>query len=165
RSAALYPAPPVAQPRRPRPTPLRTPTACGRPDSGYPRKQEPAPTPARGPVMPVAAILALVLGAHQAAAALPPPGRFPAADNDDAWARLPRENPPLPPWARVLVGPLPKTTARMLELDYLHREKNPLGPVLAGKLRWAAADALGCKFGVATAEADLRRAGLTDADL
>ena len=110
--------------------------------------------------MPVAAILALVLGAHQAAAALPTPGRFPAADNDDAWARLPRENPPLPPWARVLVGPLPRTTAKMLELDHFHRERNPLGPELSAVLRWTAADALGSSFGKATAEADLRRAGV-----
>jgi alkylhydroperoxidase family enzyme len=87
----------------------------------------------------------------------PPPGQFPAAGNDDAWARLPRENPPLPPWARVLVGPLPKTTARMLELDSLHRANNPLGPELAGLLQWTTADALGSKFGKATAEADLRR--------
>src|SRR5205814_3521120 len=123
-------------------------------------------------ILAIPLLAALVLAAGPASAqpeeVAPPPrpaAPFPAAGPDDAWARLPRENPPLPPWARVLVGPLPKTTARMLELDYLHREKNPLGPVLAGKLRWAAADALGCKFGVATAEADLRRAGLTDADL
>src|SRR5262249_58418161 len=71
----------------------------------------------------------------------------------------------LPAWARVVGGPLPQTTAKMLEPDHLHREKNPLGPMLAGKLRWAAADAAGSKFGVATAEADLRRAGLGDTDL
>ena len=85
---------------------------------------------------------------------------FPAAGNDDVWAKLPRENPPLPEWARILAGPLPRTAAKMLELDYLHREKNPLGAELAAALRWAVADALGSKFGVATAEADLKRAGL-----
>ena len=88
----------------------------------------------------------------------PPQQPFPSVDNDIAWTRLPRENPQLPPWARVLTGPLPKTTARMLELDYMHRAKNPLGPELAGLLQWEVADALGSKFGKATAEADLRRA-------
>jgi alkylhydroperoxidase family enzyme len=105
-------------------------------------------------------ILSAVLAWPAAAGPVGPPALFPAADNDDAWAKLPRDNPPLPAWARVLVGPLPKTVAKMLELDYLHREKNPLGPELAARLRWAAADALGCDFGRATAEADLRRAGV-----
>ena len=49
----------------------------------------------------------------------------------------------------------------MLELDTFHRAKNPLGPGLSARLRWAAADALGSPFGKATAEADLRRAGVT----
>jgi hypothetical protein len=89
------------------------------------------------------------------------PGQFPVADNDAAWAKLPRDNPPLPPWAKVLVGPLPRTVARMLELDYFHREENPLGRELSARLRWTAADALGSDFGKATAEADLRRAGVT----
>ena len=88
------------------------------------------------------------------AAAEPP---FPAVGNDDAWAKLPRDNPPLPPWAKVLVGPMPKATAKMLELDHLHRARNPLGPELAAVLQWTVADALGGKFGKATAEADLRR--------
>jgi alkylhydroperoxidase family enzyme len=85
------------------------------------------------------------------------PGRLPASSNEDAWTKLPRENPPLPPWAKVLVGPLPKTTAKMLELDHLQRAKNPLGPELAGLLQWTVADALGSKFGKATAVDDLRR--------
>ena len=53
----------------------------------------------------------------------------------------------------------------MLGLDHLHRANNPLGPVEAGKLRWAAADAIGCDYAKRYAEADLRRAGLTDKDL
>lgn len=110
--------------------------------------------------MSLAALIALALGVHAAAAVPPTPGRFPLAGNDDAWSRLPRENPPLPPWARMLVGPLPKTTVKMLELDDFHREKNPLGAELSGILRWTAADALGSVFGKATAEADLRRAGV-----
>jgi hypothetical protein len=91
--------------------------------------------------------------------------RFPAADNEGAWKLLPREQPPLPAWARILVQSLPRTTGAMLELDHVHRARNPLGPVLAGKLRWMAADAIGCDYARKYAEADLRRAGLTDSDL
>jgi alkylhydroperoxidase family enzyme len=90
--------------------------------------------------------------------------RFPSASSDGAWKLLPREKPPLPAWALVLIESLPRTTGAMLELDHLHRAKNPLGPVLAGKLRWLAADAIGCDYGKRTAEADLRRAGLGDDD-
>jgi hypothetical protein len=71
----------------------------------------------------------------------------------------------LPAWALALAGPLPRTTAAMLELDHLHRADSPLGPALSGKVRWAAADALGWDYGRRYAEADLRRAGLGDADL
>jgi hypothetical protein len=110
--------------------------------------------------MRLLAILALAL-TTPAVARPDDPAPFPSASDDAAWARLPRDNPPLPPWAKILVGPLPRTTARMLELDYFHRAKNPLGPELSAHLRWAAADALGSPFGKATAEADLRRAGVT----
>jgi hypothetical protein len=58
----------------------------------------------------------------------------------------------------MLVKPLPKATPRMLELDYLHRANNPLGPALAARLQWTVADALNSPFGKATAEADLGRA-------
>ena len=76
-----------------------------------------------------------------------------------------RVDPPLPAWARTLMVSLPRTTAAMLELDYLHRVTNPLGSVLAGKLRWEAADAMDCEYFRRTAEADLRRAGLQDSEL
>src|SRR5688500_5929563 len=91
--------------------------------------------------------------------ALAPTGRFPAAPPDAAWALLPREEPPLPAWVRVLAPVLPKATGAMLELDRLHRADNPVGPALAAKLRWTAADALGCEYGRVTALADLKRAG------
>lgn len=91
-------------------------------------------------------------------ATLHPPPRFPAAGLDDAWSRLPRHNPPLPAWALSLVKPLPRTTGAMLELDHLHRAENPLGPVLAAKLRWLAADAMDCEYARLSALADLRRA-------
>jgi hypothetical protein len=47
----------------------------------------------------------------------------------------------------------------MLQLDRLHRAGNPLGPALAARLRWAAADELGCEYARRYAAADLRRAG------
>jgi hypothetical protein len=48
----------------------------------------------------------------------------------------------------------------MLTLDHVHRVDNPLGAELAAKLRWIAADALGCDYGRKYAEADLARAGV-----
>ncbi|MDB5307294.1 MAG: hypothetical protein JWO38_1496 [Gemmataceae bacterium] len=116
------------------------------------------------PPLLAAAALAMAAVAAPPEPRPPAPGRFPAASDDGAWAKLPprtQTNPPLPEWARVLAGPLPKTTARMLELDYLHRVENPLGPVLAAKLRWVVADTLGSKYGISTANGDLIRAGLT----
>jgi|SRR5579883_117739 len=84
---------------------------------------------------------------------------FPALPEEKTWSKLPpRKNPPLPEWARVLAGPLPKTTAKMLELDYLHRVKNPLGVVLAARIRWTVADALDSPYGRDAAAADLKRA-------
>ena len=47
----------------------------------------------------------------------------------------------------------------------IHRTRSPLGPLLRGKMRWVAADANRCDYSRATAEADLRRAGLDDAGL
>src|SRR5262249_38062254 len=85
--------------------------------------------------------------------------------NDEAWERLPRANPPLPAWARALAASLPRTTVAMLELDRLHRANNPLGPTLAGKIRWMAAHAISCAYGERCAEADLRRASVSEKDL
>ena len=91
--------------------------------------------------------------------------RFSATDQANAWERIPLERPPLPLWARILVEPLPKATVALIELDNLHRAKNPVGTVLAGKLRWAVADAIGCEYGRKCAEADLRRAGVHEDEL
>jgi len=86
----------------------------------------------------------------------------PPKDARGAWERLPRPaDPALPPWAVQLAGPMPKTTAKMLELDYLHRADNPLGNVLAARVRLACAEAIGSKYGVATAKGDLARLGVT----
>jgi alkylhydroperoxidase family enzyme len=67
----------------------------------------------------------------------------------------------LPTWARTLARPLPRTTLAMLTLDELHRARNPLGPLLAGKLRYVAAQTLGCEYARRYAESDLRLCGLT----
>jgi alkylhydroperoxidase family enzyme len=87
----------------------------------------------------------------------------------EAWRCLPTAEPganqPLPIWARVLARSLPRTTAAMLDLDRLHRSYSPLGPGLAGKLRWVAADANRCEYSRAFAAADLRRAGIDDAGI
>jgi alkylhydroperoxidase family enzyme len=95
--------------------------------------------------------------------------RFPLLNNVETWKRLPPAekgaDQPLPVWARALATSLPRTTAAMLELDYLHRARNPLDAKLRGKMRWVAADASGCAYSRAYAEADLRRAGVSEADL
>jgi alkylhydroperoxidase family enzyme len=92
------------------------------------------------------------------------PGLAPKSDAE-AWALIPPKYPPLPVWARTLVSSLPKTTGAMLELDRLHRAENPLGPVLSAKVRWVAADAIGCDYARRYAEADLKRAGLKQAEV
>jgi alkylhydroperoxidase family enzyme len=86
------------------------------------------------------------------------PYRFPAATLEEASSQFGGED--VPGWALMLARPLPKTTAVMLQLDHVHRAKNPLGPALAGKLHWTAADAIGCDYARRYAEADLHRAGV-----
>jgi hypothetical protein len=94
--------------------------------------------------------------------------RLPALPNQEAWKRLPDAPAavqPLPVWARIMAKQLPVTTARMLELDAMHRTGDRLDARLRGVTRWAAADANKCKYSRAVAAADLRRAGVTDRDL
>jgi hypothetical protein len=62
-------------------------------------------------------------------------------------------------WARVLVSPLPRTTAAMLWFDFLLRTRSGLDPRLAASLRWVAARARGCAYAEAYALADLQRGG------
>ena len=71
--------------------------------------------------------------------------------------RCTRESP-VTGLVRMLVKPLPRTTGALLELDRLHRVDNPLGPVLAAKLRWIAADAIGCRLRTGVPAADDLRA-------
>lgn len=89
--------------------------------------------------------------------------------NAEAWNRLPEtergRDALLPAWARALAGTLPRTTAAMLELDYLHRARQHLGAKLAAKVRWSAAHANRCPYSEAVALADLRRAGADDAEV
>lgn len=90
---------------------------------------------------------------------------FPALPEKDAWDRLPpQKKPALPEWARVLAEPMPKTTAKLLELDYAHRAKSPLDARLAAALRLAVAEALESEYGKAEARADIDRAILNRKD-
>jgi alkylhydroperoxidase family enzyme len=87
----------------------------------------------------------------------------------EAWKRLPGAErgggQPLPIWARALANTLPHTTAAMLELDFLQRARSPLEQKLRGRMRWVAAHANGCRYSEAYAEADLRRAGVSETDI
>src|SRR5260370_14791355 len=67
---------------------------------------------------------------------------------------------PLPAWARATAEVLPRTTAAMLELDYLPRAGSPLDPRLRGMMRSSAAHPNRCAFTETQALADLRVAGV-----
>ena len=110
----------------------------------------------------------LMLLLEEEAAPIKTSARLPLLTNEQAWKRLPGAPAmvqPLPAWARLLAGPLPATTARMLELDALHRSGNRLEPKLRGLARWSAAAANHCDYAKAIALADLRRAGASDAEV
>jgi alkylhydroperoxidase family enzyme len=116
---------------------------------------------------PVLFSLLLLVPAGRPAQAEAPP-RLPMLENDVAWKRLPGAPDaaqPLPHWARILAGPMPLTTARMLELDALHRTGDRLDARLRCLTRWAAADANGCAYSKAVAAADLHRCGCSLDDL
>ena len=109
-------------------------------------------------------MIALLLAASVSAAEAP---KLPVLSDAEAWARLPAKDakpPALPRWARMLASPMPKTAAKMLELDRVQRDKNPLGAALAAKVLWVAADALESPAGLATANFDLSRAGVIPAN-
>ena len=98
-----------------------------------------------------------------------PAPRVPHLESGEAWRRLPAaEAPsadPLPGWARALAGPLPHTTAAMLELDSIYRTSDELDPALRARLRWVAAHANRSAYGEAYGVADMRRAGMTARDV
>jgi len=113
-----------------------------------------------------AACLVLIQAVHERQILAEEPGRsspFALPDDDDAWSRLPAieeaSGQRLPNWARALAGSLPRTTAAMLELDYLYRTSVEFDPKLRAKMRWVAAQANGCAYAQKYAEADLLRAG------
>jgi alkylhydroperoxidase family enzyme len=88
--------------------------------------------------------------------------------NDDAWAKLPgapKAVETLPVWARALAGWQPITTARMLELDALHRSGERLDGRFRATVRWAAADANRCEYAKAMAAADYDRSAGHPSDL
>jgi alkylhydroperoxidase family enzyme len=95
--------------------------------------------------------------------------RVPLLSDAEAWRHLPAAEEgagkPLPAWARALAAALPRTTAAMLELDYLQRTKSPLGPALRAKMRWVAAKANESPYGMVYAEADWRRAGASESEV
>src|SRR5689334_23142659 len=103
--------------------------------------------------------LLLVLLASACAARVPTepdvPHRFTALESGQAWEKVPRAAAPLPLWARIQMESLPGTTALQVDLDYLHRKRNPLGPMLAARIRKAVAEELHCDYALAMAEADL----------
>lgn len=90
-------------------------------------------------------------------------------DNDAAWKALPPaacgSGSLLPVWGRLLALSLPRTTAALLQLDYLHRAASPLDPVLRSKLRYEVATVNRSFCGQAIAVADLRRAGLSSVEI
>ncbi len=95
--------------------------------------------------------------------------RVPLLDDDEAWARLPpveeASGARLPHWARALAGTLPRTTAAMLDLDYLYRTSDAFDPRLRARMRWVAARANRCEYSQDYARADLLRAGGNPASL
>ena len=92
-----------------------------------------------------------------------------ARADESVWKQLPEtvgeKASRLPNWAKVFAGPLPRTTAAMLELDWIQRTKSPLDPKLRAKVRWAAARANRCAYGKQTALDDFRKAGGTEDDV
>jgi AhpD family alkylhydroperoxidase len=86
--------------------------------------------------------------------------------DEEAWRRLPPAErgagQPLPSWACALAGSIPRTTASLLRVDYVHRAKSPLDPKLRAEMRWVAAHANHCTYTEEYAVADGRRAGLDD---
>ncbi len=111
-------------------------------------------------------IVLLMEEAKHSAASKKQSARVPLLDNKEAWQLLPRaakgDGEPLPAWARALAKSLPKTTAAMLELDYMHRAQSPLQPVLRAEMRWVAADTNHCAYTRLQAENDLLQAGATN---
>jgi len=110
--------------------------------------------------------LPIVAMAAPAGASTPP---FALLSDAECWRKLPAVEkggrPALQSWARALAGPMPRTTAALLRLEYLHRTKGPLDPKLRAMMRWVAAHANHCVYGEAYAAFDAKRAGLSEGEL
>jgi alkylhydroperoxidase family enzyme len=92
--------------------------------------------------------------------------RVPLLSDAECWKRLPTEKggeQPLPSWARALAGAIPRSTAALLRVDFVHRAHSPLDPKLRAAMRWVAAHANHCTYSEDYALFDARRAGLDDA--
>ena len=93
--------------------------------------------------------------------------RVPLLSNTATWERLPPattgQGRPLPSWARMLAGELPRSTAALLQLDLAQRTRSPIAPRLRAGMRWISAHANQCSYAEAVAAADGRRAGLSEA--
>ncbi len=116
-------------------------------------------------------LVGLAVLPHAAPAASPgQEGRLAAPlSNEQAWKQLPKaeqgQDQPLPVWARMIAGELPKSTAAFLQLDYAQRAKSPLAPKLRAAMRWVAAEANHSPYGLTYAAADAQRAGLSKEEL
>ncbi len=88
----------------------------------------------------------------------------PPLDDAAAWSRLPKAlvggDQPLPVWARMMASDIPRSTAALLQLDHAQRTSSPVNPKLRAAMRWVAAQANGCGYAQAYAEADAIRAGV-----
>ena len=96
-----------------------------------------------------------------------PPAQLAASlSNDEAWSRLPEAESgggqPLPSWACMLAGSLPRSTAALLELDYAQRTQSPVDPQLRAAMRWVAAHANRCEYAQHYAAFDAQQAGVSD---
>ncbi|MSR59221.1 MAG: hypothetical protein EXS05_16520 [Planctomycetaceae bacterium] len=93
----------------------------------------------------------------------------PLLEDGDCWQQMPAAvsggGQPLPVWARAVATQLPRTAAAMLQLDFAHRRRSPLDPIVRGKMRWVIAHANRCAYSEAYALTDLERAGLDPAAL
>ncbi|HMP78304.1 MAG TPA: hypothetical protein PKD54_02520 [Pirellulaceae bacterium] len=83
--------------------------------------------------------------------------RLPKVSQEEMAEMLGLESGEFPSWARVLATSLPKTTLSMLELDAVHRMRNPLGTELAARLRLAVAAEMDCPYAAVLARHDLYR--------
>jgi alkylhydroperoxidase family enzyme len=94
---------------------------------------------------------------------------FPRSTDDACWRKLPPvekgAGQRLPSWAQALAGAMPRTTAALLNLDYVHRTKSPLDPKLRARMRWAAAHANRCAYAEAYAVLDAKRVGMSEGEL